>query len=241
MLFLKKVLASIITTLVLITLLVGCGDDGIAVSPTPSNTDIISINGSVVDQNSNKIPNAQILGRIYSSQAYTIDQTTDFMGDYEIKSLLPGTYEISIWPTANQAVLPDDPPVATYLIAVTAGKTTYQILRYNYFFDPIPSDTAGNVSGRAFENASTAAGAYILGYRIYDNKKINSNQSNFFLCIADSQGEYNLKGIPEGLVQIDIWKDEADHEINYNTPKKSYQVYVYAGMTLRQDLQFGNM
>jgi hypothetical protein len=236
----KKVLASIIT-LIMIALLVGCGDDGITVNPTPSNTDVISINGSVVDQNSNKIPNAQILGRIYPSQEYTIDLITDFMGDYEIKSLLPGTYEISVWPTANQAVLPDDPPVATYLIKVTAGKTTYQILRYNYFFDPNPSDTAGNISGRAFENASTAAGAYVLGYRIYNNQKINGNQSNFFQCTTGSQGEYDLKGIPEGLVQIDIWKDEADHELNYDTPKASYQVYVYAGMTLRQDLQFGNM
>lgn len=231
--------------------LFGCGDSAnVTIHPTPNIT-TGNITGIVIDREFNKIPGAYVLGyHIFpAGRSITTDQTNffldiaDIQGEYLLTGLPAGLTQIDCWPSEADHTLNPTEPVCSYRINIQLGQTLNQDLRYGYFFDPDnPNNDTGSVAGRVFENASSAEGAYILGYRIYAvGKEINTDQTNFYLAIADSQGLYSLKGIPAGLVQIDIWKDEADHEANYNTPRASYQLSVLGGMIFQQDLQFGNM
>lgn len=241
----KKALISIISILLILSFF-GCGDSGVITNSPSLFTG--KITGVVVDQDYNKVPGAYILAykdpnELVAGQTNYYPATADNDGNFELGNLPAGDFFVSAWWNKADHDQYYDTSQCTYYVHVNAGQTIANTLLYfGYFYESTASAGAGNLAGRVFENAATAAGAYVLVYRVYENKsEIAGSQSNYYVGIAGSQGEYFIEDIPEGEIWIDIWRDETDHEKNYLTPQVSYQSYIYAGMTLQKDLQFGNM
>jgi|GEM_PF-3431112 len=263
----KALIISSILVIVLCLGLFGCGSDGNTITPSPSPTVSTygSLEGAVVDQDSNKIPGAFIVGNPYSTTSsqittYAFTQTADELGNYEIDEIYPGTYEVWGWPTQAQFGEEPDNPLFKFLVTITAGQSTNQILRYGQYFIENPTEGYGNIKGKAFENGSTAAGTYCIAYRIFEQNGIEvkvyfylgelhnlathelvENQTNFYPAEAGSQGIYEIKNVPVGPVGLDVWKSIADHEENYLNPKASYKFDVVDSYTIWQDVQYGNM
>lgn len=246
----KALIFSSLLILVLCLGLFGCGSDGNTISPNPNPTTSTtgSLEGAVVDQDSNKIPSAFIAGKPYtttSSQiaAYAFTAQTqgpldEYPGNYEIDNIYPGTYEVWGWPNQTQFGEEPDNPVFKYLVTITAGQSTNQILRYGYFFIANPIAGRGNLDGRVLENASTVPNRFIVVNSTFND--LTAEQDNMFTAYSDSQGYYLIEDIFTGECEINVYNSRDDFEAVLD-PIYSGTGYIIEGMTQYKDLQYGNM
>lgn len=241
----KKVLILTLSVFLVLIILGGCGDDGNTVSPSPTATSTGVVNGSVVDQEYNKLPGSFVVAyKIYDSQKISDSQTNyypttaDQLGNYSL-TVPYGLVQFDAWYSQTDHN-EGNSPQASWRINVEAGKTQNLDIYMGYFFDPTPSTTTGNLGGRVLENASTMANMFIVVNRVYSSSEIETEQTNMYTGTSDSQGVFFIENIPEGEIEIGAWESREDFE-NVLDPVYTGQGYIYAGTTLEKDLQYENM
>ncbi len=114
---------------------------------------------------------------------------TDGNGDYIIRGLKAGKYEITVWPPFGSGLSTG----FAHDVNITAGQTTVQNLTLS---------SGGRLSGRVTANGSGIAYAYINAF--IPSTDPGKPPSGFGWGQTDANGSYNLTGLVSGLYKVHV-------------------------------------